>query len=336
MPPEQILTGKNSLAIRIYSPTSPLIVRGGALWAGPIILDGAWFAKVERAFHDLPPDVLNFAPQITFRPPEMLPGSLYNARIHPLTRYAIAGVLWYQGESNVPRAFQYRIVFPALIKGWRDKWQRDDLPFYFCQVCNNNAKLNAPGESAWAELRESQSLALALPNTGQAVTIDLGEAGDLHFRDKKTVAHRLFLIAQARLYGEPVPGSGPVYNSIAFENGKAWIKFTSTDGGLVAANLPATYPIKTLLNETAPLTRNSPQSQLEGFAICGENHRWVWADAKIDGDTVLVWSDKVPKPVAVRYGWADNPTCNLSNGAGLPASPFRTDDFPTTTANAHF
>ena len=336
VPPEQILTGKNTLAIRIYSPTSPLVVRGGSLWAGPIILDGKWFAKVERTFPDLSPDAVNFAPQMTYKLPEMQPGSLYNARIHPLTRYAIAGVLWYQGESNVSRAFQYRTVFPALIQGWRDQWKRSDLPFYFCQVCNNYAKLTAPGESAWAELRESQSLALALPNTGQAVTIDLGEAGDLHSRDKKTVAHRLFLIAAAKQYGQSVSWSGPVYDSIAIEGGKARIKFRNADGGLVAGKLSPTYNVKILLGETAPLIRNSPQSQLEGFAICGEDRKWFWADAKIDGESVLVWSDKVTKPVAVRYAWADNPTCNLCNGTGLPASPFRTDNFPATTVKAHY
>jgi sialate O-acetylesterase len=185
-------------------------------------------------------------------------------------------------------------------------------------------------------LRESQSLALALPDTGQAVTIDLGEAGDLHFRDKKTVAHRLFLIAEAKHYGQPVSFSGPVYDSITIEADKARLKFRNADGGLVAGKLPPTYNVKTLLGETAPLIRNSPQSQLEGFAICGEDHKWFWADARIDGDSVLVWSDKVTKPVAVRYAWADNPTCNLSNGAGLPASPFRTDNFPATTANARY
>jgi len=291
---------------------------------------------VERTFSDISPAALSTAPQMTYKLPEMLPGSLYNARIHPLTTYSIAGVLWYQGESNVSRAYQYRITFQALIKGWREKWKRDDLPFYFCQVSNNYAKLTAPAESAWAELRESQSLALALPNTGQAITIDLGEAGDLHFRDKKTVAHRLFLIAQAKHYGQPVPCFGPVYDSFDIEADKARIKFRNADGGLVAGTLSPTYNVKTLLGETAPLIRNSPQSQLEGFAICGEDHQWRWAVAKIDGDSVLVWSDKVPKPVAVRYAWADNPTCNLANGAGLPASPFRTDAFPATTSNAHY
>ena len=225
---------------------------------------------------------------------------------------------------------------PSLIKGWREKWQRDDLPFYFCQLCNNLAKQSTPGESAWAELRESQSSALALPNTGQALTIDLGEAGDLHFRDKQTVGHRLFLIAEAKHMGRPVPFSGPVYKSVAFEGSQARIQFDHADGGLVAAKLPSTYPVKTLTDETAPLVRNRPQSELEGFAICGQDRKWVWADARIDGDSVLVWSDKVAEPVAVRYAWADNPTCNLSSGAGLPASPFRTDDFPVTTKNNHY
>jgi sialate O-acetylesterase len=203
-------------------------------------------------------------------------------------------------------------------------------------VCNNYAKLTAPGESAWAELRESQSLALALPDTAQAVTIDLGEAGDLHFRDKKTVAHRLYLIAEAKNYGRQVTYAGPAYDSIAVEAGKARIKFRNTDGGLVAGKLAPTYKVKSLTGETAPLIRNSPNSELEGFAICGEDHKWVWADARIEGESVLVWSDKVPQPVAVRYAWADNPTCNLCNGAGLPASPFRTDDFPASTASNHF
>jgi sialate O-acetylesterase len=153
----------------------------------------------------------------------------------------------------------------------------------------------------------------------------------LHFRDKKTVGHRLFLIAAAKHYGPPAPFSGPIYKSVAFEAGRARVGFEHVEGGLVAAKLPATYDVKTLTGETAPLVRNSPQSEIEG-----EDRKWFWADAKIDGDSVLVWSDEVPQPIAVRYGWADNPTCNLSNGAGLPASPFRTDSFPVTTEHNHF
>jgi sialate O-acetylesterase len=336
VPVEHIRSGKNTLAIRIYSPTSPLAVPGGALWAGPIDLGGKWFTKVERSFPELAPEVMQSAPQLDYQPPEMLPANLYNAMIHPLVPYSLAGVLWYQGESNTKRAFEYRTTFTTLINGWREKWARDDLPFYFCQVCNNLAKLPRPGESAWAELRESQSRALALPHTAQAVTIDLGEAGDLHFRNKKTLGHRLFLIAQSEHYGQRVACSGPVYDSMRIEDGRARIQFRHGDGGLVAAKLPATYPIKTLTGETAPLLRNSPHSELEGFAICGEDRKWVWANAKIEGESVLVWSDRIPHPVAVRYAWADNPTCNLENGAGLPATPFRTDDFPALTAKGHF
>jgi len=336
VPVEDIRAGSNILAIRIYSPVSPLVVSGASLWAGPIDLNGPWLARVERSFSDLTPEVMRSAPIMSYEQPDMLPGALYNGMIHPLVPYAIAGVLWYQGESNTKRAYEYRTAFQTLIKGWREKWQLENLPFYFCQVCNNLAKVSKPGESAWAELRESQVQALALPETGQAVTIDLGEAGDLHFRDKQTLGHRLFLIAEARHYGNPVPYSGPVYDSMNVEDGKIRLQFKNADGGLVAQKLPATYNVKTLTGETAPLIRNSPNSQLEGFAICGEDHRWVWADARIDGDSVVVWSDAVPKPVAVRYAWSDNPTCNLYNGAGLPASPFRTDNFPAITANAHF
>ncbi|MDB6137809.1 MAG: 9-O-acetylesterase, partial [Verrucomicrobiaceae bacterium] len=336
VPPDQIRAGKNTLAIRIYSPASPLIVSAKTLWAGPVVLDGKWFARVERSFPELDPEIMNSAPRLTYKLPEMLPGTLFNALIRPVVPYALAGVLWYQGENNVRRAYEYRLAFPTLIKGWREKWKRDDLPFYFCQLCNNNSKLPQPAESAWAELRESQSLALALPATGQAVTIDLGEAGDLHARDKKTVGERLFRIAEAKHYGQPVAWSGPVYDSIAIKGGRALIQFQGADKGLVAAKLAANYNIKTLLGETAPLVRNSPRSELEGFAICGEDRKWSWADAMIQGNAVLVWSEQVPAPVAVRYAWADNPTCNLYNGAGLPASPFRTDDFPASTKDDHF
>ncbi len=336
VPVEHIRAGKNTLAIRIYSPTAALTVPGRSLWAGPIDLSGKWSVKVERDFPELSPEDTQSMPQLDYRQPDMLPASLYNAMIHPLVPAAIAGVLWYQGESNSGRAFEYRTAFPTLIQGWREKWGNQDLPFYFCQVCNNFAKLTQPGESAWAELRESQSQALALPHTGQAVTIDFGEAGDLHSRDKKSVGHRLFLIAQSEHYGAHVASSGPTFESMSTQAGKARLHFRNCEGALVAAKLPKTYPIKTLTGEFGSLVRNSPNSELEGFAICGEDHKWHWADAVIEGESVLVWSAKVPQPVAVRYGWADNPTCNLSNSAGLPASPFRTDDFPATTQKIHY
>jgi sialate O-acetylesterase len=179
-------------------------------------------------------------------------------------------------------------------------------------------------------------MTLKLPHTGQAVLIDVGEAGDQHSRNKKAVGHRLALIALAQQYGKPLVFSGPVYESMTVEGSNIRLRFTHTDGGLVAKPLPATYDVISKIGKTAPLVRNSPDSALEGFAICGPDHRWVWADAKIDGDSVIVWSSKVAQPIAVRYGWADDPTCNLENGAGLPASPFRTDDFPGVTAKNRF
>ena len=193
-----------------------------------------------------------------------------------------------------------------------------------------------PGESYLAELREAQSLALKLPNTGQAVTIDVGEADNLHPRNKKDVGERLALIALAKDYGKSLPFSGPVYDSMKVESSKAILSFLHTEGGLTAKPLPETDIVNSLTNKTAPLVRNSPNSQLEGFAICGEDRKWVWADAKIDGNNVIVWSNEVPSPVAVRYAWANNPTCNLSNGSGLPASPFRTDDFPLVSLKGKY
>jgi sialate O-acetylesterase len=193
------------------------------------------------------------------------------------------------------------------------------------------AKKPTPTESAWAEIRESMTSDLSLPNTGQAILIDLGESDDIHYRNKKDAGDRVALIALANTYEQKVAFSGPMYSSSTVEGHAIRVKFTHTDGGLVAKTLPATYQPKTLLPQTVPLIRNSPKSELEGFAICGADHRWVWADATIDGDSVVVSSSDVPAPVAVRYAWADNPTCNLYNGAGLPAGPFRTDNFPLLT-----
>ena len=259
---------------------------------------------------------------------------LFNAMIHPVLPYAIKGVIWYQGEGNTVRSWQYRTAFPLLITDWRAQWKQGDLPFYYCQLAPFEAKQSQPVENAWAELREAQSATLKLPKTGQAVLIDIGEANDIHPRNKKDVGERLAKIALAKDYGKDIPFSGPVYQSFKVEGGGIRLNFTHTDGGLVARPLPSTYDVQTLTGTTAPLVRNSPNSDLEGFAICGDDRKWVWADAKIEGDTILVCSAKVPAPIAVRYAWAGNPTCNLYNGAGLPASPFRTDDFPATTRDA--
>ena len=337
VPANKVKTGKNTLAIRVYSPAGPAKFASEPKVGGKVS-SGDWVATEEFSLPALSAEQQAAAPKPPSNPPQPqnIAGQLFNGMINPIVPYAISGAIWYQGESNAGRAVQYRTAFPLMITDWRKAWDQGDFPFYFCQLANYMAKKGAPGESAWAELREAQSQTLGLPNTGQAILIDIGESADIHPRNKKDVGERLALIALAKDYDQKVVFSGPVYDSLKVEDGKARLTFKHTDGGLVAKPLPATYDVMSREGKTAPLVRNSPNSELEGFAICGEDKVWVWADAKIDGDSVVVWSDKVAKPVAVRYGWADNPNVNLYNGAGLPATPFRTDDFPASTANAKY
>ena len=337
IPAGEVKEGKNILAIRLYEPVGPAQFPKEPK-AGAIPLGGEWLAKAEYEFPALDAQKIAAAPKPPTNPsgPQNVASYLFNGMIHPILPYAIRGAIWYQGEANASRAYQYRTAFPLMITDWRKQWNQGDFPFYFCQLANYMAKKNEAGESAWAELREAQSLTLKLPNTGQAVLIDIGESVDIHPRNKKDAGERLALIALAKDYKKSRPYSGPVYDSMKIANGKAVLGFKHTEDGLVARPLPETYDVKSQTKETAPLVRNSPGSQLEGFAICGEDKKWVWADAKIHGDTVVVSSDKVPSPVAVRYAWSDNPTCNLYNSAGLPASPFRTDDFPATTLNGKY
>jgi sialate O-acetylesterase len=318
--PDQIRDGVNELAVRVFAPvTAP-----GFAWPpglGGRSSPGEWSMKVERALpplNGLPP-----APPLNAR--NLGIGSLFNGMIHPILPYSIRGVVWYQGESNTRNPQDYRERFPALIRDWRRHWNAGEFPFYFCQLANFRGKATKPGESSWAELREAQALALALPNTGMAVLIDTGESEDIHPLAKDVAGSRLARIALAKTYDKAVSFSGPIYQAMKIEGDRIRLTFRHIEGGLVAKEVPATYDVMRKTSKTAPLLRNRPNSQLEGFAICGENKQWVWADAKIDGDTVLVWSDQVTSPVAVRYAWADNPICNLYNTAGLPAAPLRTD-----------
>jgi len=337
IPPSKLKVGKNVLAIRLYQPVGPAkFTNMGQI--GSANISREWLAKAEYAFPPIAKEKIAAAPV----PPENpkgtkdVPAYLFNGMVAPLIPYAISGVIWYQGEGNANRAWQYRTAFPLLIQDWRKQWGQGDIPFYFCQLANFRDKKTEPGESNWAELREAQSSTLALPKTGQAVLIDVGESLDIHPRNKQPAGERLAAIALAKDYGKTIPFSGPVYNSVEIKNGKALLRFKPTDGGLVAKPLPATFDLQSKTKETAPLIRNSPASELEGFAICGEDKKWVWAQAKIEGNAVVVWSDTVSAPIAVRYAWADNPTCNLYNGAGFPASPFRTDNFPATTLNVRY
>jgi sialate O-acetylesterase len=338
VPRQNLRPGKNVVAIRFYAPGPPdaFLQAPSNFIAGPLKLAGNWMAKAEYSLPALTPEQLAAMPKPPNKAPEMKASAIFNGVVNPVIPYGIAGVLWYQGESNTAFAYQYRKLFPLFIKDLRDKWNEPTLPFYFCQLANYLPKKTYPAPSEWAELREAQSMALSLPDTAQAVLIDLGESDNVHFRDKVDVADRLARIALARQYGGNLVYSGPVYQSMAIEGNRIRIKFTHTEGGLTAKPLPPTYNVSTLIEKTAPLIPNSPGSQLEGFAISGADQKFVWANARIEGDAVLLWSDQVKQPVAVRYGWAENPTCNLYDGFGLPASPFRTDDFVVSTQYNRF
>jgi sialate O-acetylesterase len=242
------------------------------------------------------------------------PSGLYNAMIAPLIPYTIRGAIWYQGESNAGRAYQYRDLFPTMIKSWWNAWGQEgqeDFAFLFVQLANFMNVKEEPGDSTWAELREAQLMTLELPNTGMAVIVDIGDAKDIHPKNKQDVGKRLALWALAHSYGKKVVYSGPIYKSMEKKDNKIVLNFDHVGGGLVAKG----------------------GEPLKGFAIAGADHKFVWADAKIEGDQIVVSSEKVADPVAVRYAWADNPVCNLYNKADLPASPFRTDTWPGVTAD---
>ncbi len=245
-----------------------------------------------------------------------IPTVLYNQMVHPLLRYPIKGVIWYQGESNAnneEQAAAYRALFADMIQSWRSEWSdrsdtAEDFPFLWVQLPNFGAiDTVPPARAAWATMRESQAAALSLPNTGQVVAIDLGDPGDIHPRDKQPVGERLALVARRVAYGEPVLASGPTYRSHELQGSRVVIEFDNVGGGLVS---------------------RAAGDAVSGFAIAGPERRWVWADARIEGNRVIVWNPQVPNPVAVRYAWSNSPEApGLYNREGLPAAPFRTDNW---------
>jgi len=325
LPKGALHEGENTVAIRLFTPSeraampSTLFVGIGA---ARILINGEWLASVEFELPALTDEARKALPTIPPNPgTHSVPGRIFNGMIHPLMASAIRGVIWYQGEQDTGQPGGYAKIFESLIRGWRTGWA-SDLPFYFCQLPNYGAKKDRPENSLWAQLREAQSKALTLPNTAQAVLIDLGEE-DVHPVYKKEVGERLARLALARTYKQKVADSGPAFQAMKIEADKVRLSFLSTDGGLVAKPLPAHYQPTSMSPARKPLVRHSPEGELEGFAICGADKKWMWATAKIEGDTVIVWSPAVIKPIAVRYAWADNPTCNLYNGAGLPAAPFQ-------------
>ena len=245
----------------------------------------------------------------------------FNGMIAPLVPYAVRGAIWYQGENNGGRGLEYRELFPRLIENWRTEWTSAggvDFPFLFVQLPCNGEDKTPVAESGWPWLREAQLMTLKVPRTGMAITIDVGNPKDVHPADKLDVGQRLALVAKNLVYGEKVVASGPLYRDSKIDDGKIRVRFTETGTGLVIGQQPW----------CAPGVKPFPKDKLVGFYLAAENKKWVEAEAKIDGDSVVVSSPQVPKPVAIRYGWANSPRCNLYNREGLPASPFRTDDWP--------
>jgi sialate O-acetylesterase len=249
--------------------------------------------------------------------PNSYPTLLFNAMIHPVLNYGIRGALWYQGESNAGRAYQYRKAFPLMIQDWRNHFKQGDFPFYFVQLASFNAAMgNSKLGSTWAELREAQTMTLSLPNTGMAVTTDVGEATDIHPRNKQDVGKRLAAIALNQLYDKKQKYSGPMYQSMKVEGNKIRLRFTHTGSGLVAKD---------------------KYGYLKGFEVAGADQKFHYAKAWIEGNDVVVSCDVVANPVAARFAWADNPDdANLFNKEGFPAVPFRTDTWKGVTEERKF
>ncbi|MEI6646796.1 MAG: sialate O-acetylesterase [bacterium] len=237
------------------------------------------------------------------------PASLFNHLVAPLVGLSMRGVIWYQGESNASspeESKDYRTLFPAMINDWRKRWQRPDMPFLFVQIANFRAAQTQPVETPanWALAREAQAMALSLPNTGMATAIDINhEPDNIHPTNKYDVGLRLSFVALAKVYGKDIPYAGPTFDKMTIEGSKARLHFTHTDGGLK--------------------TRDG--GPVKGVAIADQAGAFVWADAVIDGNTLVLSSPESKAPAKVRYGWAMNPIGNLDNGVGLPAFPFRTD-----------
>jgi sialate O-acetylesterase len=293
--------GKNMLVVRVQDTGG-----NGGIWGDPdnqflaigsekVDISGDWKFRISKATVAS----VNVGPN-------SYPTLLFNGMINPLVPYGIRGAIWYQGESNASRAAQYQRIFPALINDWRMHWKRGDFPFLFVSLANFRKAEETPGESEWAELREAQTKTLALPNTGMALAIDIGEAGDIHPQNKQDVGFRLALNALKIAYRQEILHSGPIFSTVEFTGNKAIVTFEHVGEGLKA---------------------NDRYGYVKGFTLAGPDNVHRWAKAEIIGkNRVAVWSEDIHDPVAIRYGWADNPDdLNLYNSAGLPANPFRSN-----------
>ncbi|HST51706.1 MAG TPA: sialate O-acetylesterase [Pyrinomonadaceae bacterium] len=317
VPGSLVRAGRNVVAVRVFDRVGGGGFVGGEMWLAPVgvakteamPLDGDWYYKEEFT---VPSRQIDYSrqPQAPGPANQNNPTVLYNAMIAPLLPYAIRGAIWYQGEANAGRAYQYRTLFPMMIRDWRSRWGEGDFPFYFVQLANWKARPTDSIDSEWAELREAQLMTLrSVPHTGMAVTIDIGNPDNIHPRDKLDVGLRLARWALADTYGQKTEESGPLYESYKVEGDRVRVRFKHAEG-----------------------LKTRDGSPLVGFFVAGSDRKFFPAEARADGNAVVVRSRDVPHPVAVRYAWADNPAGNIYNADGLPASPFRTDDWPGLTA----
>lgn len=301
----------NILVVRVFDIGGRGGLYTGSIWGNPILL-GTW-----RYRPDIKIEPSKFPkPLVVNASPFSSPSVLFNGNIAPLKSFAIKGFIWYQGESNAGRAVEYRDLFPAMIDDWRQNFNQGDLPFLFVQLANYMQEVATPAESEWAELREAQASALRLSNTGIAASIDIGEANDIHPKNKQDVGKRLALAALKVAYNKDVISKGPSYQSFFIEGDSIIIKFSNSDGELITKD---------------------KYGYVRGFAVAGEDKKFHWAKAYIRNNMVIVYCNEVSNPVAVRYLWSDNPGApDLYNNAGLPASPFRTDTWPLKTRGKIF
>lgn len=318
VPANAVKQGKAVIAVRIFD------TRGDGGFGGPggqmtlaradgagaaVGLTGDWKYEVERVLKaDEYP--VRLSDQPAGATDQNSPAALYNGMINGIAGVPIRGALWYQGEANAGRAFQYRTLLPAMIKNWRGAWQQGDFPFLIVQLAGWHAPQTEPVEATdWPELREAQFLTTkALPNVGIATAIDVGDANDIHPRDKQTVGHRLAMVALQDTYGQTIEGHSPSFHELKVEDGKAVLAFDHVGDGLKMKG-----------------------DALKGFAVCGADKKWVWADARLTNNDIVLSSPKVPQPIAARYGWGYFPASTVYNSSDLPLLPFRTDDFPMVT-----
>ena len=303
IPSGTLKSGTNTITVKVSDYAG-----GGGIYGNPdnlylttvdnkYSLSGEWLYKVSVTNTEF--NYVNISPNMRY-------ALLYNTMINPITKLPIKGTIWYQGESNASNGIKYRTLFPTMINDWREQWGYD-FPFYWVQLANYMSKDKTPQESDWANLREAQTLTLSIPNTGQAVITDIGDADDIHPKNKQDVGLRIASVALNKTYNmDNVVCDGPTFKSMDKIGNKIKIEYDNIAEGLVV---------------------NNKYGYIEGFAIAGEDKEFKWAKAYLEGNQVIVYSEEVPNPVAIRYSWSNNPDVNLYNSSGLPSAPFRTDNW---------